>query len=117
VFLHGAAFDAPSRLRDFDIALVLGENQGCPNAVLEALAAGIPVVANDSGGTREIVVHARTGLLLDGCDPAEIADALSRVITDTGFARRIANAGRRRVHRQFSMRRMANAYRKLLRSR
>jgi glycosyltransferase involved in cell wall biosynthesis len=114
VFFHGAAFDAPERLAEFTVALVLGENQGCPNAVLEALAAGVPVVANDSGGTRELVMAGRTGVLLPACDPAAIASALARIIGDPDFARRLANAGRRRVERHFSMRKMASAYRKLL---
>ena len=63
VFVHGATPDAPERLADYDVAVVLGESQGCPNAVLEALAAGVPVVANDSGGTRELIIDGRTGLL------------------------------------------------------
>ncbi|MBI3917246.1 MAG: glycosyltransferase [Betaproteobacteria bacterium] len=114
VFLHGAVFEAPERLARFTTALVLGEHQGCPNAVLEALAAGLPVVANDSGGTRELVVDGRTGLLLSGCDPREIAAALARVIDDAALARRLSEAGPRHVRRWFSMQRMVAAYRKLL---
>src|SRR4029077_2565832 len=64
VFVHGAVFDAPERVGAYSVALILGEHQGSPNAVLEAPAAGVPVVANDSGGTRELVVDGRTGLLL-----------------------------------------------------
>jgi glycosyltransferase involved in cell wall biosynthesis len=114
LFLHGAAFDAPARLAEFTAALVLGEHQGCPNAVLEALAAGVPVIANDSGGTRELVIDGRTGLLLAGRDPLEIAGALKRVIGDPRLARRLAVSGRRHVIRRYSMARMAAAYRKVL---
>lgn len=115
VFLHGAVSDAPERLAGFSVALVLGERQGCPNAVLEALAAGLPVIANDSGGTRELVIDGRTGLLLPGCDPREIAAALTRVIGDPAWARRLSEAGRRHVVRRFSMKRMVTAYRNLFR--
>lgn len=114
VFLHGAAFNAPARLAQFSVALVLGEHQGCPNAVLEALAAGVPVVANDSGGTRELVIDGRTGLLLSESEPGRIAAALGRIISDAALASRLGRAGQRHVHRRFSMRRMAAAYRKLL---
>jgi glycosyltransferase involved in cell wall biosynthesis len=114
VFLHGAAFDTPLRLREFDVALVLGENQGSPNAVLEALAAGVPVVANDSGGTRELVIDGKTGVLLPARDAAAISAGLARIIGDPAFARRVSDAGRRHVERHFSMPRMAAAYRKLL---
>ena len=115
VFLHGAVSDTPQRLAGFSVALVLGEHQGCPNAVLEALAAGLPVIANDSGGTRELVIDGRTGLLLPGCDPREIAAALAQVIGDPVWARRLSEAGQRHVARRFSMSRMAAAYRKLFR--
>ena len=113
VFLHGAAFDAPARLAGAAAVLVLGEHQGCPNAVLEALAAGVPVVANDSGGTRELVVAGRTGLLLSGRDPREIAAALCRILDDPGLARNLSEAGRRHARSRFSMARMVAAYRAL----
>ena len=114
VFLHGPVFDAPDQLGQYQLALILGEHQGSPNAVLEAMAAAIPVVANDSGGTRELVVHERTGLLIQGREPRDIAGALRRVLDDTAFARRLAVAGQRHVARHFSMMQMVRAYRKLL---
>ena len=113
IFLHGAAFDAPERLAGFSVALVLGEHQGCPNAALEALACGVPVVGNDSGGTREIVVDGVTGLLLHGREPRAIAAALARVLADRRLAERLAARGRRHVARQFSMQRMVEAYKRL----
>ena len=114
VYLHGECFDAPERVADYDIALVLGEHQGCPNAVLEALAAGVPVVANDSGGTREQVLHQRTGLLIHSTAPTDVAQALAQLIDDPVLARKLAQAGRKRVEKRFSMQRMLRAYRKLL---
>lgn len=116
IFLHGAVFDAPQRLGDYTVALVLGEHQGSPNAVLEALAAGVPVVANDSGGTRELVANGRTGVLLHTRDPEAIAAALTRVIKDPKFAQHLSAAGRRHVERKFSMLQMASSYRKLFES-
>jgi glycosyltransferase involved in cell wall biosynthesis len=103
----------PERLTGFTAALVLGEHQGCPNAVLEALAAGVPVVANDSGGTHELVMDGRTGVLLSACDPTEIAAGIARIIGDPAFGRRLSIAGRRHVERSFSMKRMVAAYKKL----
>lgn len=113
VFLHGAAFDAPQRLGGHDAALVLGEHQGSPNAVLEAMAAGVAVVANDSGGTRELVIDGRTGLLVRGHDPHAIAHALERLLRDSRFAAKLGAAGQRHVARRFSMLQMVRAYRKL----
>jgi len=116
IFVHGAVFDAPERLSDYSAALILGEHQGSPNAVLEALAAGVPVVANDSGGTREMVFNGRTGLLLRERTPSAIAAALARVIGDPGLAQRLAHAGRRHVEKNFSMLQMASTYRMLFES-
>jgi glycosyltransferase involved in cell wall biosynthesis len=116
IFLHGAAFDSPQRLAGFSAALVLGAHQGCPNAVLEALAAGLPVIANDSGGTRELVIDGRTGLLLPRCDPAEIAAALASVIDDPALAQQLSVSGRRHVRERFPMTRMAKSYLEVLRS-
>jgi glycosyltransferase involved in cell wall biosynthesis len=114
VFVHGAAPDAPARLADYDVAVVLGESQGCPNAVLEALAAGVVVVANDSGGTRELIIHGRTGLLLRERDPAAVAAAVTRLLLDPALAARLSAAGRAHVARAFSMATMAAAYQALL---
>jgi len=114
IVLHGACFDAPQRIAEYDIALVLGEHQGCPNAVLEALAAGVPVVANDSGGTREQIIHEHTGLLVQGTEPQAVAAALARLLHDSALAQRLATAGRRHAARHFAMPPMARAYRKLL---
>jgi glycosyltransferase involved in cell wall biosynthesis len=115
VRFHGACFDAPDQLADYDIAVVLGEHQGSPNAVLEALAAGLPVVANDSGGTRALVRDGRTGLLLPDRDPPRIAAALRQLLDDPATAQRMGRAGRRHVQRRFSMRLMAEAYLRLFR--
>ena len=64
VRFRGAAADLAHLDEPFTAALVLGTHQGSPNAVLEAMAAGIAVIANDSGGTRELVIDARTGWLI-----------------------------------------------------
>ena len=115
IVFHGAAFDAPGRLAQYDALLALGRHQGCPNAVLEALAAGVPVIANDSGGTREQVLHGKTGLLLDAVDPAAIAAALRRVLERPALARRLSARGRKHVGRKFSMERMCDSYLRLFR--
>jgi glycosyltransferase involved in cell wall biosynthesis len=113
VFFHGPDAGAPGRLAGYDVALVLGRHQGCPNACLEALAAGVPVVANDSGGTREQVVHGKTGWLVSSAEPTAIAQALVEALTRPDLARLRSLAGRKRVARRFPMARMARAYLRL----
>ncbi len=113
VFFHGTNFEAVNRLAEFDAYVVLGKNQGCPNALLEALAVGLPSVGNDDGGTREQIIDGKTGLLIAGTDPVELADAILRLLTDRNMARQIGQTGRAHVLGTFSMRQMTRHYLRL----
>jgi glycosyltransferase involved in cell wall biosynthesis len=110
VRFYGTDFTAPERLSRFDAYVVLGKHQGCPNALLEALSCGLPVVANDDGGTREQVIDGVTGVLIPDCSPKRVAEALIRLLTERRFAERLGRAGRAHVEKQFSMEEMANNY-------
>ena len=103
VFFHGSSGDGIDRLADFDLFVVLGREQGCPNALLEALAAGVPCIANDDGGTAEQVVDGRTGLLLPERAPATLAAAIARLLGDRALAERLGRAGREHALARFSM--------------
>jgi len=108
VFFHGAKPDLVSTLGEFDGAVVLGMHQGCPNAVLEALAAGVPVVANDSGGTRELVLDGHTGVLM----PENVtAESLASAIVSMLKLDRADMKERALAHaKQFSMDAMCKRY-------
>jgi glycosyltransferase involved in cell wall biosynthesis len=116
VFFHGAAADTVDRLADYDVFVVLGKEQGSPNALLEALAAGLPCIANDDGGTPELIADGRTGLLLPDREPETLAAAIARMIGDRGLAERLGCAGREHVLRSFSMDAMAARYASLFAS-
>ena len=113
---HGACPDLASRLPAYDAALVLGEHQGCPNWGLEALAAGLPTVANASGGTAEQVVDGRTGLLVPADPPAvQVATALIRLLADRRLAERLGRRAARHVRRRFGLVRTVTRYERLFR--
>jgi glycosyltransferase involved in cell wall biosynthesis len=114
VFFHGVEFEAMEKLAPYDAYVVLGKNQGCPNALLEALAVGLPAIANDDGGTGEQIIHNKTGLLVSSCDPAEVAEAITKILADRSLAERLGREGRARVRRMFSMEKMRRQYMKLL---
>lgn len=102
----------------FACLLMLSEEQGCPNASLEALAAGIPVVANDDGGTAEQVVDGVTGALLPAsCDadlgPAAV-DALAGLLSDAPRRSAMGEAARAHAARSFTLSAMAEGYHRLL---
>jgi glycosyltransferase involved in cell wall biosynthesis len=95
----------------FTAAIVLGIHQGCPNAVLEAMAAGIPVIANASGGTGELVRHGETGWLVrEEAGAAEIASAMHDCFTRPDAARALGEAAREHVRHSHSMEAMAQRY-------
>ena len=110
IFFHGPRFETSDYLPDFDAYVVLGQKQGCPNALLEALAMGLPAIGNDDGGTAEQLLHGYTGLLIKRCDPAELARALIQVLTDRDLARELGINGRRHVLGSFTMEKMSEKY-------
>jgi glycosyltransferase involved in cell wall biosynthesis len=93
---------------------MVSDHQGCPNASLEALASGLPVVANPDGGTAEQIVDGVNGrLVADPGDPAAFAEALAAALAEvvTDPARRAGMAmAARETARRFSMATMAESY-------
>jgi glycosyltransferase involved in cell wall biosynthesis len=90
------------------------ESQGL--AILEAMAAGKPVVATDAGGVRDVVVHEETGLLVPPGNPPALAQAVIRLATERKEASRMALNGQNRVRREFSLEAMIDGYASLYRT-
>jgi len=86
-----------------DILALSSRSEGIPNAVLEAMAMGKPVVASAVGGVPEIVEDGISGLLFPPNEPHLLAEALIEVLTDENLSRGLAVAGRRRVQESFSI--------------
>jgi glycosyltransferase involved in cell wall biosynthesis len=110
IFFHGASGDTIERLAEFDLFVVLGKEQGSPNALLEALAAGLPCIANDDGGTAEQIIDGRTGVLLPDRSPDTLAAAVARLLGDRGLAARLGQSGRAHALQSFSIDAMAARY-------
>jgi glycosyltransferase involved in cell wall biosynthesis len=81
-----------------------GNRDGLPTVLTEAMALEIPVVATPVTGIPELVEDGRTGLIVPERDPAALAAAIRRLIEETETARRLAEAGRERVERDFDLR-------------
>jgi len=98
-------------LAEHDVFLLPSRGENMPNAVLEAMAAGVPVVANDSGGTRELIPGERYGWLLpEAATAGELALALREVIDRPEDSRSRAAAARERVRTEFTIEAMAERY-------
>jgi glycosyltransferase involved in cell wall biosynthesis len=114
----GQRHDVPDLMRGADLFVLPSRFEGLPLAVLEAMAAKLPVVATRVCGTEEAVQDGVTGVLVEPDDPQALAAALSNVLTKPHLARRLGASGYARVKRAFEASRMAQAtlalYRELL---
>ena len=81
--------------------------EGLSQALLEAMALGLPVMASDAGGNRDLIHPGMTGVLCPPLDPREWAGALDRLLADRDEAGRLARAGRELVRREFTVERTA----------
>ena len=89
--------------------------EGIANAIIEGMALGLPVVANDCGGNREIVDHGRTGLIVPDNGAETLAEAIGSLLRDRESAARMGALGKERIAREFSLSRMVGEYEALYR--
>lgn len=106
VALLGRRGDVPDLLADAHLFALISRQEGFPLAVLEAMRAGLPVVASDVGGVREAVAHGATGFLIARGDQDALREALRRLLVEPALRRRLGDAGRRAYEARFSAERM-----------
>jgi glycosyltransferase involved in cell wall biosynthesis len=94
--------DLQCLLPAFDVFATASHSEALGMVALEAMAAGLPVVATRVGGLPEVVEEGVTGLLMPRRAPAALAAALERIFLDEGLASAMGAAGRRRVLAQFT---------------
>jgi glycosyltransferase involved in cell wall biosynthesis len=97
----GEQADVAPSLEEMDLYVQSSIAEGMPNSVLEAMAAGLPVVATAVGGTPEVLADGETGLLVPPGDPAAMAAALTTLLADRAKAAVFGRAGRARVEADF----------------
>jgi glycosyltransferase involved in cell wall biosynthesis len=102
----GAVPQAARLLPHFDVFVLSSVLEGMSNSLLEAMAAGRPVVATRVGGNPEVVVEGETGFLVPPRDARALADAVLRLLRDRELAHRFGQAARRRVESQFTLEQM-----------
>lgn len=90
--------------------------EGQSNAIMEAMNAGLPVVATDIPGNRDLVVPNQTGFLVDVGDRAAFAQRTQAILTDPELAKRLGEAGQRRIREHFSVEQMINRHAELYES-
>jgi glycosyltransferase involved in cell wall biosynthesis len=106
VILHSGERDARRVYGAFDIAVQASDSEGLPNAVLEAAAAGLPIVATAVGGTAEILTAEEDGILVASGDRRALAESIGRLADQPELRLRLGRAARQRVQ-AFSPARLA----------
>ena len=85
--------DLETILREVDVVLCTSKNEGTPVALIEAMAAGVPVLSTDVGGVADLVAHGETGWLVRPGDPPSLAEAIRHLLGDEALRARLAAAG------------------------
>lgn len=111
----GAVPNAKTQLGDFQLLTLTSWNEGLPNAILEAMAAGLPVVTTDAGGASELVLDGKTGFVIAPGDVAALTDRLRHLIDDPDARQRMGQAGRELILDTHSWSRLVQAYETLYR--
>jgi len=103
IFLVGFLPDASRIASAFDIFVLPSLKEGLPYAVMEAMAAGVPVVASRVGGILDLIRDQKSGILVPAGDPEALADAIANLIAHPGTRRMLADTARQRIRSEFTI--------------
>jgi len=114
----GERADIPRLMPHFELLWLASDFEGVPNVVLEAMACGLPIVATDIEGNRELVTHGQNGFLVPLGDRAGLGRCANKILQDAALRQRLGEASRVRVSHDFTVAAMverhAALYRELL---
>jgi glycosyltransferase involved in cell wall biosynthesis len=108
VHFMGWRNDIAAMLGELDVVALSSRNEGTPVALIEALAAGVPVVATRVGGVADVVDDGVTGYLVSPGDPASLSRAIVRLLDEPSLGRRFGAEGRARMIARFSLARLVD---------
>lgn len=113
VMFLGSRNDIAALLKASDIGVLCSHEEGFSNAVLEGMAARLPMVVTQVGGNAEAVIDGETGLVVPAHDPESLATAIVRLANDPALRATFGTAGRERVVQYFGLQRFIEGHRKL----
>jgi glycosyltransferase involved in cell wall biosynthesis len=109
-WLPGERNDVAELMRAFDVFVLPSLGEGISNTILEAMASGLPTVATDVGGNRELVREGHTGALVPPRAPQQMTLAIGRYMTNPEVCRLHGAAARRVAETEFGLQRMIDTY-------
>ncbi len=113
ISIAGFIPDAARYLHGFDIFVLPSLKEGLPYAILEAMEAGLPVIASDIGGIPDLIEHKKNGFLVPAKNAGHLASTLRRVVGDTTLQRKIGNNAKEIRQTKFSLNAMIKKTMKL----
>ena len=113
----GMREDIPDLLADGDYFVLPSLWEGLPVALIEAMATGLPVIATEVSGSKQVVFSGATGLLIPPGDSQKLADAIEEIITQPQWASEMGQAARRRIEEKYNASKQVREYIDLYRKR
>ena len=112
VVFHGSltSYQVKERLESCDMYLLPSLSEGISNAVLEAMAMELPVIATRAGGMEEVITHNISGLLVDAYDVAQMTNSLIRLMKDEGLRDYVSSNGRVVVQSEYTIQRQIKVF-------
>jgi len=95
--------DVPGLLANAAFVVHTADSEGCPNAVMEAMACGRAVIAADTGDISSLIEHGKTGFVVPRGDTAALVTCMERLISDPGLCQTMGAAARARAERAFDL--------------
>jgi glycosyltransferase involved in cell wall biosynthesis len=113
VLFLGERHDIPAILASIDVTVLVSSSESLSNAILESMAAGVPVVATNVGGNPELVKDGETGLLVPFGDEKKLVDALTLLVRDPGLRERYARQSRQFARSRFHINEVCRRFEQL----
>jgi glycosyltransferase involved in cell wall biosynthesis len=109
----GSRSDIDQLLPGADVFILSSKREGFPMSILEAMAAGLPVIATKVGGIPEVIRDGENGLMAPPNDPFSLAGAICRVLDDSEYAGNLGQEARLTIEKNYSLKTITDAYTKL----
>jgi glycosyltransferase involved in cell wall biosynthesis len=116
VHFLGERNDIPRILPHFDLLILASGYEGQSNAIMEAMSAGVPVVASDIPGNRDLVVNGETGFLVEVGDRSGLTQKALMILGDQELAKKLGSTGKERMLYEFSIEKMVERHEEMYRS-